>query len=100
VVIEADYQYYATVHWHPIVNGYSRTEPPGYGKRMALISTFPSRDSADALRAIGADYLVLHTQRYREGADARIKAALASSDFTLTSQAGPDYLFHVLPPGP
>jgi len=98
--IEADYQYYATVHWHPIVNGYSRTEPPGYGRRMALLSTFPSQESAEALRAMGADYLVLHTRRYREGADARVSAALASPEFALTSQSGPDYLFHVLPPKP
>ena len=70
---EADYQYYATTHWHPIVNGYSRTEPPGYRERMAAISTFPSRESAETLRAIGADYVVLHTQalsrrRRRQGA--------------------------------
>jgi hypothetical protein len=94
---EADYQYYATAHWHPIVNGYSRTEPPGYRERMAAISTFPSHESARTLRAIGADYLVLHTKRYREGADAKVRAALSSTEFTLAAMAGPDYLFHVLP---
>ena len=97
---EADYQYYATAHWHPIVNGYSRTEPPGYAKRMAVISTFPSRESADALRTIGADYLVLHTKRYREGADARVEAALSSPEFALASRSGPDYLFRILPAKP
>jgi hypothetical protein len=97
---EADYQYYATAHWHPIVNGYSRTEPPGYRKRMAVISTFPSRESADALRTIGADYVVVHTKRYREGGDARIEAAQSSAEFLLAARAGPDYLFHVLPPKP
>jgi hypothetical protein len=97
---EADYQYYATAHWHPIVNGYSRTEPPGYRERMAAIATFPSRESAETLRSIGADYVVLHTKRYREGADARVQAALSSAELALTAVAGPDYLFHVLPAKP
>src|SRR5262249_5705769 len=53
---EADYEYYATAHWHPIVNGYSRTEPSDYLRRMAVISTFPSAESAEVLRSVGADY--------------------------------------------
>jgi hypothetical protein len=67
---------------------------------MTVISTFPSRESAQALRAVGADYVVVHTRRYREGADARVEAALSSSEFALAARAGPDYLFHVLPPKP
>jgi hypothetical protein len=98
--IEADYQYYATAHWRPIVNGYSRTEPSGYRQRMAAISTFPSHESAETLRAIGADYLVLHTKRYREGADAKVHAALSSAEFVLAARAGSDYLFHVVPAKP
>jgi hypothetical protein len=97
---EADYQYYSTTHWHPIVNGYSRTEPSGYRERMTTIATFPSHESAVSLRAIGADYLVLHTKRYREGADTKVRAALSSVDFALAATAGPDYLFQVLPAKP
>ncbi len=97
---EADYEYYATIHWHPIVNGYSRTEPSGYRERMTRIATFPSHESAACLRAIGVDYLVLHTKRYREGADAKVAAARSSTDFALAATAGPDYLFRVLPPTP
>jgi len=97
---ESDYQYYATAHWRPIVNGYSRTEPAGYRERMATIATFPSRESADALRSIGADYVVLHTKRYREGADAKVEAAMASAEFSLAARTGPDYLFRLLPSKP
>jgi hypothetical protein len=94
---EADYQYYATAHWHPIVNGYSRTEPTGYRERMTTIATFPSHESAESLRTIGADYVVLHTKRYREGGDARVRAAMSNPEFELAAMAGSDYLFHVLP---
>jgi hypothetical protein len=97
---EADYEYYATAHWHPILNGYSRTEPRGYIQRMAVISTFPSPESAAMLRALGADYLVLHTKRYRENVEPKVAAARASRDFSLAASAGSDYLFRVLPPTP
>jgi hypothetical protein len=96
--MEADYQYYSTVHWHPIVNGYSRTEPQGYRERMARIAAFPDADSARTLRAEGVDYLILHSKRYRDGATARIEAAKSSPDFTLVGQSGPDYLFRVVAP--
>jgi hypothetical protein len=97
---ESDYQYYSTLHWHPIVNGYGRTEPPGYRERMARIETFPSRASADELRAIGADYLAFHAGRYAAGATAAIERTKSSAGFTLVGQAGSDYLFHVTPQNP
>ena len=92
---ESDYQYYSTAHWHPIVNGYARTEPPGYRDRITRIATFPSSDCAEAMRTIGADYLVFHAGRYPGGAAERIDHARSSSDFTLVRQYGSDYLFRV-----
>jgi hypothetical protein len=98
--LEADYQYDSTAHWHPIMNGYGRTEPPGYRERMARVATFPSRDSADQLREIGVDYVAFEAARYADGAAARIAAAAASTDFTLVGQSGSDYLFRVEPGRP
>jgi hypothetical protein len=92
---ESDYQYYSTAHWHPIVNGYARTEPPGYLDRITRIATFPSSDCAEAMRAIGADYLVFHKGRYPGGAAERIERAKSSADFTLVGQSGSDYLYRV-----
>jgi hypothetical protein len=93
--LESDYQFYSTAHWHPIVNGYARTEPPGYRDRITRIATFPSRDCAEAMRAIGADYIVFHAARYPAGATERIEHAKSSSDFALVAQSGSDYLYHV-----
>jgi len=92
---ESDYQYYSTAHWHPIVNGYARTEPPGYRDRMTRIATFPSSDCAEAMRAIGADYVVFHAARYPGGAAERVEHATSSPDFTLVGQSGSDYLYRV-----
>jgi hypothetical protein len=94
---EADYQYDSTVHWRPIMNGYGRTEPPGYRERMARVQTFPSRDCADQLRELGVDYVAVEAGRYPDGAAARIAAARASADFTLVGRAGSDYLYRVEP---
>jgi hypothetical protein len=77
------------------VNGYARTEPPGYRDRITRIATFPSRDCAEAMRAIGADYIVFHAARYPAGATERIEHAKSSSDFALVAQSGSDYLYHV-----
>ena len=88
-------RYYSTAHWHPIVNGYARTEPPGYRDRITRIATFPSSDCADAMRAIGADYLVFHAGRYPGGAADRLEHAKSSSDFMLVGQSGSDYLYRV-----
>jgi hypothetical protein len=93
---ESDYQYYSTAHWHPILNGYARTEPPGYRERMARISTFPSHDCAQAMREVAADYVVFHASRYAAGAAAeRIDRAKSGGDFELVGRSGSDYLYRV-----
>jgi hypothetical protein len=95
---ESDYQYYSTAHWRPILNGYARTEPPGYRDRMERIATFPSRDCAEALREAAGDYVVFHAGRYADHGRQRLEMALSSDDFSLVGQAGLDYLFHVNQP--
>ena len=60
---DADYQWYGTRHWFPIVNGFSRFAPPEYHARMAAVATFPSDQALDALCAVGTRYVVAHAQR-------------------------------------
>jgi hypothetical protein len=90
---EADYLYFSTAHWKPIVNGYARVTPPGFAERIRAIQAFPSAESANHLRSLGVTYVVIH-----EGLD---KAALAharqSDDFSLLLHADNDYLFRVNP---
>ena len=97
---EADYQYFSTVHWRPIANGYSRAEPPGFRALMARLKTFPSPTAAAAMRATPIAYVVLHAGRIREGGRELASQALASPAFRLVARSADDYLFEVVSGGP
>jgi hypothetical protein len=90
---EADYLYFSTAHWKPIVNGYARVTPARFADRIRHIQTFPSMESANHLRSLGVTYVVVHA-----GVDeAAIARARQSGDFSLLLHADEDYLFRVNP---
>jgi hypothetical protein len=89
---EADYQYFSTAHWHPIANGYSRAEPPGFRALMNRLKTFPDAASAQTMRDAGIVYVVLHARQN----PALAGPARASSDFRLLARFEDDYLFEVI----
>jgi hypothetical protein len=64
---ELRYVYYSTVHWHPIVNGYSGYFPDGYFRRASrLIAPLKDRDASwAALLEGGTTHVVLHEWAYR-----------------------------------
>lgn len=66
--------YYSTVHWRPVVNGYSGFFPPHYGQLAAALSEMGRHPevSLRALRASGATHAIVHEGAYldTEGADA------------------------------
>jgi hypothetical protein len=97
---EADYQYFSTVHWRPIANGYSRAEPPGFRALMSRLETFPSATAAAAMRATRIAYVVLHAGRIRDGGRELASQALASPEFRLVARSADDYLFEVVSAGP
>jgi hypothetical protein len=90
---EANYQFFSTTHWHPIANGYSRAEPPGFRALMDRLNTFPAPASLDAMGEAGIRYVVLH------GAAAPSQAAQASTSdrVHLLVRFENDYLFEVPP---
>jgi hypothetical protein len=90
---EANYQFFSTTHWHPIANGYSRAEPPGFRALMDRLNTFPAPASLDAMGEAGIRYVVLHS------AAAPSPAAQASSSdrVRLLVRFENDYLFEVPP---
>ena len=56
---EANYQFFSTAHWHPIANGFSRAEPPGFRALMDRLQTFPAPTSLNAMRESGIRYVVV-----------------------------------------
>jgi hypothetical protein len=92
---EANYQFFSTAHWRPIVNGYSRSAPPGFAERIARLSTFPDAGAITCLREIGVRYVVVHAGDFVEGA-LRVEQARHQPALRLTMQSGSDYLFTVV----
>ena len=60
----APYVYWSTVHWHPLVNGYSGFVPPTYQSMRQLLNSFPDGLSRAALAARDVRYLIVHWQRF------------------------------------
>jgi hypothetical protein len=94
---EADYQYFSTANWHPMVNGDSREWPPEFLALTARLKRFPDADAASAMRESGVTYVVVHA--LKPGAADMVPPALASRDFRLLARFDRDYLFQIVPEG-
>ena len=90
---DADYEWYATRHWQPTVNGYSRFEPPGYAELATRVATFPGDDALDALCALDVRYVVVHARRPVADLRAAIAAAGEVTRLRRIARAGEDVLF-------
>jgi hypothetical protein len=93
----ANYFYYSTAHWRPIVNGFGRTEPPGHADTVESLHAFPG--GAARLRALGVQYVIVHADHFPNGGADVVAAAVASADYRLVTSIGSDYLFEVINSG-
>jgi len=93
---EPDYQYFSTIDWFPIANGYSRAAPLGFHPLMNDLKHFPFPEAVAAMRRVGIRYVVLHAQPYGEKALGMVKDAKESGAFTLKTMADGIYLFEII----
>lgn len=91
--------YYSTVHWRPVVNGYSGFFPPHYGLLAAALSEMGRHPdvSLQALRDSGATHAIVHEGAYlgAEGTDA--SALLGGAGAVEVFREGSDVLFLLRP---
>jgi hypothetical protein len=89
--------YYSTLHWRPVVNGYSGFYPPHYGRLMTALSEVPRHPdvSLEALRLTGATHLVLHEAAYRNDEGTATADVLRSAGAVELSRHGSDVLFRL-----
>ena len=99
---DADYEWYATRHWHPIVNGYSRFEPPGYAQLAARLASFPGEDALAAMCELDVRYVVVHARRPVADLRAAIAAGADVERLRRVARAGEDVLYELTcaQPGP
>jgi hypothetical protein len=93
----ADYMLWSTVHWKPIVNGYSGFMPASYGRLSEAMRTFPDPPTTDVLRARGVTHVIVHRDRFGAGRDMLIAAMLRSGEFDPVAGDEHVRLFRLVP---
>ncbi len=91
----AGYEYYATYHRQPTVNGYSSFSPPLYFELIDVVASFPDLRSLSFLRGEGVRYAIVHNgdmgpDRARQIAES---AALLPDDLQLVQHFGSDDVY-------
>ncbi len=60
------YMVYSTVHWQPMLNGYSDFIPDRFRRESSVLGSFPSKESFNVLRRRRVRYISLHWPRFGE----------------------------------
>ena len=87
----------STVHWRPMVNGFGNSRPPDFEETAAVISRFPSLPAVARLRALGVQYVVVHTASIPD-IRGRLAQTTGRSDLALIAQDGSDRLYRINAP--
>ena len=89
--------FYSTVHWHPIVNGYSGVFPPHYGLLTSAFSEMPRHPaiSLDAIRTSGATHAIVHEAAYLDDEGPRTSALLRDAGAVEILRDGSDVLLQL-----
>ena len=75
--LDADYAFWSTTHWRPLINGYSGYYPASYLERAARLERFPSDDTLAELRALGVRYVIIHPWAIDQPRRAQVLQTLA-----------------------
>ncbi|HWP45626.1 MAG TPA: PA14 domain-containing protein [Candidatus Limnocylindrales bacterium] len=98
----APYMLASTLHWKPLVNGYSSFFPSSYRRYSKILPDFPSEAAIEELQRIGVTYVVVHPTRYYDPSKAEaVLATLAHRPEFIQVATGSDgtVLYRLHPPG-
>lgn len=70
------YMLNSTVHWQPLVNGYSDHIPIEFRSVAVRLASFPSHDAFDVMREYRVRYIVIHRNRYDRVSAERVATTL------------------------
>jgi hypothetical protein len=76
--VECSRVYFSTVHWKPLVNGYSGYFPPLYNQLRRRWAHAPALSNLEDARRLGVRYLVVHREQLEHDRLTRLHAALES----------------------
>ncbi len=82
----AAYVLASTVHWRPLLNGYSGFAPASYGETADRLQGFPSPRTIGFLRGLDVTHVVVHPERFRGNRATRfVRRVEASRDLQLVA---------------
>ena len=86
--------FYSTVHWRPIVNGYSGFFPPAYGQERLALSEIPRHAAASLvmLHEIGVTHVIVHENAFLDAEGRETTAVLRQSGAREIFREGADVL--------
>ena len=89
--------YYSTVHWRPILNGYSGFYPPHYSQLALALGEVPRHPelSMKALKAAGATHVLVHEGAYLGNEGAQTSDVLRQHGATELYRDGTDALLRL-----
>ena len=89
--------FYSTVHWKPLVNGYSGFTPPHYGRLTAVLSEIPRHAdiSLATMREMGVTHVLIHEAAYTDGEGAATSALLLRRGAVELRRDDTDVLFQL-----
>ncbi len=97
IIASAWPNFWSTLHWNPVVNGYSGIAPPVYYIFRDEMKAFPSARTIQLLQGIGVRNVVYHSDPKVDPAkDPFLTAAQSFSQLTQVV-GGPDYVFRLSP---
>jgi hypothetical protein len=74
--LHTTYMLNSTMHWQPLINGYSDHIPYDFRNIATRLVTFPSRDAFKAIRERRVRYFTIHKDRYTAEARADVEQRL------------------------
>jgi hypothetical protein len=93
----AQYMYWSTAHWQPLVNGFGAFQPPGFRMVGLIGRRWPSAHAARQLRARRIRYVVVHVDRVTPAQRARVLAGTLPAGVRLVTAIGADRVWEIAP---
>lgn len=90
--------YYATYHWHPVVNGATSFAPAAYTEALPIWATFPSSAAMRLLHRWAIRYVIVHDEWIGASAARRIAQQAPAQGLRLVGQWGTDQVYEPLHP--
>lgn len=93
IIASAWPNYWSTLHWNSLVNGYSGFAPPAYYVFRDRMQGFPSADSIHLLQGIGVRTVMYHLPSGSDPSRDPVLTRIATFPQLTQQVGGPDYVF-------